>query len=230
MPRKISSKRVNTTLLLTESAVMLALSAALFTVSEFIPWPASLQGGGISLFGSLPIIVLSYRRGLKYAIPTAFILSLFELVMGLSNFAWVKGPVSYVIVALFDYILAYTSFGIGGLFRKAKGNVTVKLVAGTVITNAIRFVCHFLSGITVWSEYTQGNSGFTNLDSLIHGITKGSVIYSVTYNGGYMLPETIIAVIGAVAVGIILRKELVRYLGESKPTEATPETAQDIAD
>ena len=77
MPRKISSKRVNTTLLLTESAIMLALSAALFTVSEFIPWPAWLQGGGISLFGSLPIIVLSYRRGLKYAIPTAFILSLF---------------------------------------------------------------------------------------------------------------------------------------------------------
>lgn len=230
MPRKISSKRVNTTLLLTESAIMLALSAALFTVSEFIPWPAWLQGGGISLFGSLPIIVLSYRRGLKYAIPTAFILSLFELVMGLSNFAWVKGPVSYVIVALFDYILAYTSFGFGGLFRKAKGNVTVKLVAGTVITNAIRFVCHFLSGITVWSEYTQGNGGFTNLDSLIHGITKGSVIYSVTYNGGYMLPETIIAVIGAVAVGIILRKELVRYLGESKPAEATHETAEDTAD
>ena len=100
-----------------------------------------------------------------------------------------------------------------------------------MITNAIRFVCHFISGITVWSEYTQGNGGFTNLDSLIHGITKGSLIYSVTYNGGYMLPETIIAVIGAAAVGLLLRKELVRYLsdGASAPVAKEAEEKNPIS-
>ena len=203
---------MSNTIILTESAIMLALSAALYTVSEFFPWPAWLQGGGISIFGSVPIIVLSYRRGLKYAVPTAFILAVFELVMGLSNFAWVKGPVSYVVVGLFDYIFAYTVFGFGGMFRSAKGNVALKIALGAAITNAVRFVCHFLSGITVWSEYTQNTGGFTSIDSLVHGITKASVIYSVTYNGGYMLPETIIAVIGCLGVGLFLKKELVRYL------------------
>ena len=203
------------TIILTESAIMLALSATLYTISEFFPWPAWLQGGGISVFGSVPLIVLSYRRGIKYAVPAAFILSVFELIMGLSNFAWVKGPVSYVVVALFDYILAFTVFGFGGMFRRLKGNVTVKIAAGAIITNAIRFICHFISGITVWSEYTQGNGGFTNLDSLIHGITKASVVYSVTYNGGYMLPETIIAFIGCLGVGLFLKKELVRYLPDN---------------
>ncbi len=204
------------TLVLAESAIMLALSAALFTVSEFIPWPAWIQGGGVSLFGCVPLVVLSYRRGIKVALPAAFLLSVFELVMGLSNFAWVKGIISYIIVALFDYILAFSSFGLGGMFRKSKGNAAVKLAAGCVITCCIRFVCHFISGITVWSEYTQNSGGFTNIDSLIHGITKASVVYSATYNGGYMIPDTIIAVIGCIGVGLFLKKELVKYLPEKE--------------
>ena len=212
----VKTQSFKKTIVLTESAIMLALSAALFTVSEFIPWPAWIQGGGVSLFASVPLIVLSYRRGVKYALPAAFLLSVFELVMGLSNFAWVKGPVSYVMVALFDYILAFSSFGLGGMFRRCKGNVTIQLVAGCIITNLIRFICHFISGVTVWSEYTQNNGGFTNFDSLIHGINKASLLYSGTYNGGYMLPETIIAVIGCVAIGIFLKKELIKFIPQNE--------------
>lgn len=213
------------TIILTESAVMLAISAALFTVSEYFPWPAWLQGGGISLFGSVPLIVLSYRRGVKCALPAALILSVFELIMGLSNFAWVKGPVSYAVVALFDYIIAFSVFGFGGIFRRLKGNVAIKLAAGAVLVNAVRFVSHFISGITVWSEYTQNNGGFTSIDSLVHGITKASVVYSLTYNGGYMLPETIIAVIGCLGVGLLLKKELVRFINP-KPVAADKTQAE----
>ena len=206
-------------LVLAEAAIMLALSATLYTVSEFIPWPAWIQGGGVSLFASVPIIVLSYRRGFRTAVPAAFLLSVFELIMGLKNFAWVKGPVSYIVVADFDYILAFSVFGFGGIFRKRKGKLAAKIVGGAVLTNAVRFICHFLSGITVWSEYTQGNGGFTNLDSLIHGITKGSVLYSVTYNGGFMLPETIIAAIGCAALALVIPKELTKFIGSESGDE-----------
>ena len=221
-------KNESKTFVLAESAIMLALSATLYTVSEFIPWPTWIQGGGVTLFASVPLIVLSYRRGFKAALPASFLLGLFELFMGLKNFAWVKGPVSYAVVALFDYILAFGVFGIGGLFRNRKGSTVAKLTAGAVVTNALRFVCHFISGITVWSEYTQGNGGFTNLDSLVHGITKGSVIYSVTYNGGYMLPETVIAVIGCAAIALILPKKAVaRYSqGVTSSAEKSQETEQ----
>ncbi len=204
---------------LAESAIMLALSATLMAVSEFIPWPAWLQGGGISLFGQVPIIVLSYRRGLKVGIPAALLLGVLELIFGLKNFAWVKGIVSYIVVALFDYLIAFGVLGFGGIFRKAKGRLAAKITAGAVFASALRFVCHFLSGITVWSEYTQGNGGFTNIDSLIHGINRGSVIYSVTYNGGYMLPETIITVIGCVALALVLPRELNRFLNSASGDE-----------
>ena len=207
----------------TEVGVMLALSMVLFTISEFIPWPAWIQGGGVTLFGHVPIVVLSYRRGLKDGFAASVLLGIFELIMGLSNFAWVKGAISYVVVALFDYILAFGIIGIGGIFRKAKGKTSVKLVAGGILACALRFICHFISGITVWSEYTQGNGGFTNLDSLIHGITKGSLIYSVTYNGGYMLPEAVITAVGCLAVALIIPKELNKYLKKDN-TEKTEET------
>ena len=221
MNGKLSGK--SKTFVLAESAIMLALSAALMTISEFIPWPAWIQGGGITLFGQVPIIVLSYRRGLRVGIPAALLLGAFELVMGLSNFAWVKGIVSYIVVALFDYLIAFGVLGLGGIFRKAKGRLAAKITAGAVLASALRFLCHFLSGITVWSEYTQGNGGFTNLDSLIHGINKGAVIYSVTYNGGYMLPEAIITAIGCAALALVLPKELTKFAA-SKSNEETYRT------
>ena len=111
----------------TEVGVMLALSMVLFTISEFIPWPAWIQGGGVTLFGHVPIVVLSYRRGLKDGFAASVLLGIFELIMGLSNFAWVKGAISYVVVALFDYILAFGIIGIGGIFRKAKGYQYIKI-------------------------------------------------------------------------------------------------------
>lgn len=206
-----SQSGFSSTQVLAESAVMVALSIALFAVSEIIPWPSWLQGGGITLFGQVPIVVLSYRHGIKAGLPAALVLGIFELIMGLSNFGYVKGAVSYLVVALFDYLLAYGLLGLGGIFRKAfekkesfRARQVPALALGSVFACALRFLCHFLSGVTVWSEYTQSGGGFTNLDSLIHGITKASVIYSVTYNGGYMLPETIITVVGAVAVGSLL--------------------------
>jgi len=213
-----------------ECAIMLAMSIALLTVSELIPWPAWLQGGGVSLFGQVPIIVVSYRRGLKAGVSVSLLLGVFQLITGLANFAWVKGAVSYVIVALFDYILAYGVLGFGGMFRRKKTGLVGNIAAGAVIVCVCRFVCHFLSGITVWSEYTQGTGGgFTNLDSLVHGITKASVIYSVTYNGGYMLPETIITVIGCAAVAVILPKELKKFLHKDNDTEAEESSEEETA-
>jgi thiamine transporter len=193
-------KQKSSIYVLTESAIMVALSCALFAVSEFIPWPNWLQGGGITLFGQVPIIVLSYRRGLKAGIPAALVLAIFELIMGLSNFAYVKGFGSYLIVALFDYIIAFGVLGLGGVFRNLKGNDKIKIAAGAALACLLRFICHFISGVTVWRDYTSD--------------LKASIIYSITYNGGYMLPETIITLIGVLAVAIILPKELTKFMNK----------------
>lgn len=180
--------------ILAESAMMVALSIAIFTVSDFIPWPAFVQGGSVTVFGQVPIIVLSYRRGIKYGLSGSFVLAVFELFMGLANFSYVKTPGAYVIVALFDYIIAYGCLGLGGMFRKTKYNDKLSIACGAFIVCFVRYICHFISGVTVWRDYTQ------NL--------KASTIFSITYNGSYMLPETIITVIGCVAVAGILKNKI----------------------
>jgi thiamine transporter len=41
----------------------------------------------------------------------------------------------------------------------------------------LRFFCHFITGMTIWGQWDDG--------------FWGAFIYSMTYNGGYMLPEAI---------------------------------------
>ena len=57
------------------------------------------------------------------------------------------------------------------------------------VVGALRFVCHFLSGIFLWGSY-QPTEGWI--------ATLPTWLYSIVYNGAYMLPEVIITVIGAV--------------------------------
>ena len=47
-----------------------------------------------------------------------------------------------------------------------------------------RFLCSFASGILIWGEYAPEGQPVW--------------LYSLTYNGGYMLPELIITVAAAV--------------------------------
>ena len=183
---------------LAESAVMVALSIALFAVSDMIPWPWA-YGGGFTIFGQVPIVIISYRHGLKAGIPAALVLAIFEMIMGLKNFSYVTGIGAMLIVALFDYLIAYGVLGLGGMFKRAfAGKATPAarqvpaLALGSLVVCLLRFTCHFISGVTVWSGYAP--------DSAI----KAVILYSLTYNGAYMLIETVITIVGAIAVGSML--------------------------
>ena len=178
-------KKLTKTHSLAESAIMLALSIALFAVSDAIPWPYA-YGGGFSLFGQVPIIIVSYRHGLKNGLIASTGLALFEMLMGFKNFSYVSGLVAWFIVAFADYIIAFGCLGLGGIFKNKIKNQTAALVTGGLFVCVIRFLCHFVSGVTIWSGYAPEN--------MLVGV------YSLVYNGSYMLIETIITVIGLVAV------------------------------
>ena len=45
----------------------------------------------------------------------------------------------------------------------------------------LRFVCHFITGITIWANWVDG--------------FKAVMLYSLTYNGSYMLPELILSLV-----------------------------------
>ena len=179
------SKKFTKTHSLAESAVMIALSIALFAVSDAIPWPF-LYGGGFSLFGQVPIIIVSYRHGLKNGLIASTALALFEMLMGFKNFSYVNGIVAWLIVAFADYLVAFGCLGFGGIFKRKFKNQTAELVTGGIVVCFIRFICHFISGVTIWAGYTPEN--------MLVGV------YSFLYNGSYMLIETIITVVGLIAV------------------------------
>jgi thiamine transporter len=98
--------------------------------------------------------------------------------------SWGMDARLWIATIVFDYLLAYTVIGVAGIFRK-KGAVGVCL--GTAAALALRFVSHFVSGyffFDIWMPETFSNSA----------------VYSVVYNGTYMLPELIATVIAVFAL------------------------------
>ncbi|MEE1011210.1 MAG: energy-coupled thiamine transporter ThiT [Acutalibacteraceae bacterium] len=189
------SQNLKKTQVLAESAMMVALSLAVFIASEFIPWPYA-YGGGFSLFGQVPIILVSYRHGIRNGLAASTALAIFEMIMGYRNFTYVTGIAAYLIVALADYLIAFGCLGLGGMFRdKFGGRQATEFALGGAVVCIVRFICHFISGITVWKGYCPNGMAV--------------MWYSFIYNGSYMAIELILTVIGLIAVDKIfnLRKK-----------------------
>ena len=162
---------------LTLSAIFIALSTVLSMVKIYDP-PL---GGSVTLLSMLPVIMISLMFGLKWGLGTSFVYGLGQMMLSFGEvFSWGLTPLSLVMTFVLDYILAYFVLGFAGLFRK-KG--TLGLIAGTVMVLLLRFVCHFLTGVFIFDIWCEWDNVW---------------IYSLAYNGGYMLPEIVITTIGAV--------------------------------
>lgn len=184
----MADSSIKATRRLTETAIMLALAVALSYVQIFsLP-----MGGSVTLFSQVPIIIIGYRYGAKWGISTGVIYGVLEMLLqGLGNFAYVKGFGSYLILILADYVLAFMVLGLGGaMFKKAIKNQAVALGLGAFAGSLLRFLCHFISGVTIWGEYADG--------------WKSVWAYSAGYNGSYMAAEAAISVVGVVLLSIVL--------------------------
>ena len=164
---------------LVESAVMIAIGTVLSMFPFSAPWAF---GGGVTICSMLPLVIIAHRYGTKWGLFTAFVYSVLQLILGVSNvqFAAGYGFVLAVGVLLLDYILAFTVIGLSACFNGVIKNHLVSIVVGIVFTFALRFVCHFLSGWIIWGVITPNEMGLV------------APLYSLIYNGGYMLYETFI--------------------------------------
>lgn len=185
----------NKTRILAESAIMIALATVLSMIKV---WEAP-YGGSVTLLSMAPMIILSMRRGIKVAVPAAFVSSLIQLVLGLNNLAWIPTASGIALCALLDYILAFTVLGFGGIFRNIKfsenetANIFVAAILGTLLVVVIRYLCHIVSGAVIW--YALDLEWYA--DDPDHIVNKyGAWLFSAIYNGTFMLPEMIETVIG----------------------------------
>ena len=167
---------------LTESSIMIALSIV-FGFVKLIDMP---YGGSVTLASMLPIIIIAYRHGAGWGIGAALANSLVQLITGISYFSYFTTWQSILALVLFDYIFAFAVFGLGGIFR-GRLSQGAALSLGALLTSAVRYICHVISGATVWAGLS---------------IPSGAaLIYSFGYNATYMIPETIILVLAALYLG-----------------------------
>ncbi|MFA9381796.1 MAG: energy-coupled thiamine transporter ThiT [Acetanaerobacterium sp.] len=192
----------NKTRLLAESGLMIALAAILSLIKIFaLPY-----GGSITLCSMLPIMLISYRNGVKWGVLTAFAYSLIQLIVDIPSGVFKGISLGAVVgVVLFDYLIAFSCLGLAGSFRKVIKNQPVAILCGALVAMLARYISHVISGYIFWSDYAEwffSQDGFTlgqNILSKYSGNTL-SLIYSLFYNATFMLPEIIITSIVAVLV------------------------------
>ena len=155
-----------------ECALLLALGVGL---SFLIIWEMPM-GGSITLASMLPILLVGVKYSPKWSFGCAFIYSLFQLLQAVMHgnvFIWCETWDIVVLCALLDYILPFTVLGLTAFAQKEKGNIYLFMFLAV----ALRFVCHFFSGILIWGQWAANMS---------------PAVYSILYNGGFLLPELII--------------------------------------
>ena len=173
------------TRMLTEGAIMVALAFILsFLKLVNFPW-----GGSITVLSMLPIVVFSLRYGAKYSFAVSFVYALLQLVQGITIdgvFAWGLTPMILVAVIFLDYLLPFTLLGAAGFFNNGKFST---VILGTVASIMLRFACHYFSGVFIWKSVGELWGGLS---------VDTPYLYSLLYNGAYMIPELIFTTIGAV--------------------------------
>ena len=169
-------------------AVCVALSFVLSYLK--IPIGAGFGGWGGSIdLVMIPLIVYAVCCGLGWGLGAG-------LVFGILKFFLAGGVAINWQSMLLDYAVAYMFVGFAGLMRNKRWSLPIGALIGCVG----RFLIHFLSGVTIYAIVVPTE---------IMGITTGSAaIYSVLYNGTYMLPNSILAIVAC----WLLQKPLQRYL------------------
>ena len=173
-------------LALTECGVMVAL-ASILSLIQLGSLPA---GGSITLASMLPIAVIAYRHGLPWGLGAAFAAAAAQALLGISTISYMTTWQSVLAVIFLDYIIAYLVYGLAGIFRKLFKKQYIALVTGALMAGILRYVCHVISGATVWAGLSIPDSA--------------ALIYSLSYNATYMIPDTLILCLVAGYVGAII--------------------------
>ena len=169
---------------LCEGAIMVALAQIL----SYLRLAQAPNGGSVTA-AMFPIIFFAVRWGLKPGFAVGFVFGLLQLIFD-GAYAW--GWQSM----LLDYLVAFTPLGLAGLFR----NKPWGLFAGTVAGCAGRFAVHYISGVTIYKILIP--------TEFMRWTFTSPAAYSLIYNGSYMLPNTLIALV----LSAVLYRPLKRYV------------------
>ncbi len=196
-------------------AMMLAIAMVLSMLKPFaLPF-----GGGITLASMMPICLIAYIYGTKTGLISAFVYSIIQMLLdpGVISAAFLPGEDQMlfgkaVLMCLLDYILAFGVLGLAGIFKERVKNDFAAVTLGALLVTFLRYICHIASGYILWGSYAEwffSQEGFYEIGAGILSTFSGqtlALIYSLFYNGLYMIPEIIITTIITPMVFVALKK------------------------
>ncbi len=213
-------KREETIKRLVVSAVMLGVATTLEIVSAFVPLELPF-GGRITIVSMLPIVLIGYIYGISQGVFTAFCFSVIQMLLGMKTVSafFMPGDEKMILwkallVCFLDYVLAYSVLGFSGIFKNKFKNKSLGLSISSVFALSLRYIVHIFSGaffFGTWAEWFFSQEGFYAVGERILNTFSGnglSLIYSIFYNGLYMIPEIILTALCSAFVGaVIFRNE-----------------------
>ena len=167
---------------LTESAILIAIATVLSQFQFAGPW---VLGGSITICSMLPIVLIANRYGTRWGLFSALVYSLLQLLLGMNNVQYAPDAGTAIAIIALDYVLAFSVLGFSACFTNVIKDRRHAIIAGIVLTFFVRYLFHFVSGVLIWEALWPNALGWA------------PVLWSIAYNGSFMLPETIITVVAA---------------------------------
>lgn len=161
-----NEKKISTKMVV-EAGIMLALA----TVLSFVKMFKMPQGGSVTLASMFPILLFALRHGLGKGLTIGVLYGIIQFIIE----PFMVSPVQF----LLDYPLAFGALGLAGLYSdKIKENKKITTVlTGCFLGMFGRMICHVIAGVVYFKEYAGD---------------QNPLLYSISYNGTYMLVELII--------------------------------------
>ncbi|MGM9517406.1 MAG: energy-coupled thiamine transporter ThiT [Acidaminococcus sp.] len=158
--------RARKTKLSTHQVTCCALLLALTLILSLLPLYRMPYGGTVTLGGMLPIMFIAFAYGPEVGFLAGFAYGILNLLLN----PYILHPVQ----VLFDYPLPFMALGLCGFFPKHP-------YGGMVVAVAVRYLCHFISGVAFFASYAPAG--------------MSPVVYSLVANGTYLIPDLIICLV-----------------------------------
>ena len=177
-------------------------------------------GGQLTLCAMLPMVLISWRHGVRWGLTAGFGYALIQMALGAGTVTAAFQPGYFgdgtmvgnaLLMCLFDYVLAYTLLGLGGCFRRRISRKGIALMCGSLVALGARYLAHIFSGYILfsgWAEWFFTQEGFPGWGAALVETLSANLlgwIYSIVYNGMYMIPEMILTAAAALLVARIPR-------------------------
>jgi thiamine transporter len=153
----------------TKQLVFSAAALALATVCSMIQFANLPMGGSVTLFSMLFVTLIGNWYGPKIGLLTGVAYGLLQFIIA---------PYFYTLPQVFvDYVLAFGALGLSGFFYKKKWGLPV----GYIVAVIGRYIFAVISGAVFFASYAPEGTPV--------------MVYSLSYNATYLLPEAIITLI-----------------------------------